>query len=340
MLMAAGLGTRLRPFTELEPKALLPLLGVPMAQFALDAAVAAGVDRVVANVHHLADRAIAGLHALERGGAELIVSDESQELLGSAGGLRHAAPAFRAGEPFFLLNADVLCDVDLAALGRAHSRLRARHGVSVTLTVFERPPLEPGETQREAYREILFDPSVGLVSGLGAKALGRPYFVGAAVVEPDALSAVPASGPAEFVPTVLEPAIRDKRAGVYFARGRWHDVGSPALWQQAHLALIAALETGRLSRAWRTRLEKGNRRIAPQTWVSASAPGRLLKSARWAGPSYWNALHDQTALPPAELGPRAVLYGTAQGISHGPSLSEGIGYRGVWTSLQASSLPG
>jgi mannose-1-phosphate guanylyltransferase len=339
MLMAAGLGTRLRPFTELEPKALLPLLGVPMAQFALDAASAAGVDRVVANVHHLADRAGSGLRALELGGAALELSDESGELLGSAGGLRQAAPKFRAGEPFFVLNADVLCDVDLAALARAHRRLRERHGARITLTVFERPPLEPGETQREAYREILLDPTTGLITGLGEKAVGRPYFVGAAVIEPEALAEIPPNGPAEFVPSILLPAIRDGKAGAYFTQGRWHDVGSPALWLQTHVALLRALETGRLPRPWRTRLESGNRRIAPETWVSLRAPGRLIRTARWSGPAYWNPLHDQTALPPESLGPGAVLYGTAQGIAQGGTLSDGIGFRGLWSSLQPSSRP-
>jgi mannose-1-phosphate guanylyltransferase len=336
MLMAAGLGTRLRPFTDLEPKALLPLIGVPMAQFALDAAASAGVERVVANVHHLSERAGAGLKALDLRGAELVVSDESAELLGSAGGLRHAAPHFKPDEPFFLLNADVLCDVDLNRLARAHRRLRAQSGVRVTLTVFERPPLEPGEIQREAYREILFDRESGILTGLGQKAIGRPYFVGAAVIEPEALSEIPAHGPAEFVPTLLEPAIRDGRAGVYFAQGRWHDVGSPALWLQAHTALLKALETGRLSREWRTRIEKSNRRIAPEAWVSLSSPSRLLATSRWAGPSYWSPLHDQTALPPLDFGPRAVLYGTAQGLGSTGPLSGGIGYRGVWTSLQSS----
>jgi len=225
MLMAAGLGTRLRPFTTLEPKALLPLMGVPMAQFAIDAAVAAGVKRIVANVHHHAEQTRAGLEQLERGDAQLRISDESNELLGSAGGLRQALREFRADEPFYLLNADVLCDLDLKALARTHRRLRDRHGVRMTLAIFPQPPLEPGERQSEAYREILFDGSRGLVTGLGEKAFGRPYFVGAAVIEPEALGDVPAQGPAEFVPTMLQPAITVGKAGVHLASGRWHDVG-------------------------------------------------------------------------------------------------------------------
>src|SRR4051812_48037749 len=108
MLMAAGLGTRLRPFTDRYSKPMLPLLGSPMAAFAYDAVRAAGVEKVVANVHHLAAATEAGLFALrEPGGPRIEISDESSLLLGSAGGLRQAAP--KLGGPFFLVNGDVLC---------------------------------------------------------------------------------------------------------------------------------------------------------------------------------------------------------------------------------------
>jgi NDP-sugar pyrophosphorylase family protein len=337
MLMAAGLGTRLKPFTDMEPKALLPLMGVPMAQFALDALTHAGVGRIVANVHHHAERARAGLEALDRGQAELIVSDESAELLGSSGGLRLAAPHFE-GKPFFLLNADVLCNVDLAALARTHEKLRARHGVRLTLTVFPKPPTGPSGIQREKYREILLDPERGLVTGLGEHTIGRPYFVGAAVIEQDALGEIPAAGPGEFVPTVLLPAIRAQKAGVFLAKGNWHDVGSPALWLEAHLSMLRALETGRLSRSWRARLEKDNRRVASEVWVSKDAKGRAIRTARWAGPAYWSPQRDSTANAPLSFGPDAVLYGPAQGV--GTELNSGIGFRGVWSGVPTSSRPG
>src|SRR4051794_13663614 len=103
MLMAAGRGTRLRPFTDLAPKPLLPLLGVPMAQFAVDALAQAGVPRIVANIHHHAAATRAGFAALDLAGTELVFSDESAELLGSAGGIQKASPLLGEG-PFFLMN--------------------------------------------------------------------------------------------------------------------------------------------------------------------------------------------------------------------------------------------
>src|SRR4051812_25270596 len=110
MVMAAGLGIRLRPFTEATTKALLPLMGIPMAQFAMDTLIGCGVGTIVANVHHHSIRARTGLMALDYQGASLKVSDESHHLLGSAGGIRHALDNLGQG-PFFLANADVLCDV-------------------------------------------------------------------------------------------------------------------------------------------------------------------------------------------------------------------------------------
>ena len=265
MLMAAGLGTRLRPFTDQVPKALLPVMGVPMAQFALDSLARAGVTRVVANVHHLAPIARAGLLALERPASmEIIISDESGLLLGSAGGLREALPYF-GGEPFYLVNADVICDVDLAALGRAHLRRRTQWGAALTLAVCPQAP--PGS----AYREILVDPAEGRVIGFAPHAHERPFFIGSAVIEPDALARVPREGAAEFVPTILEPAIAEGRACAALTRPRWHDVGSPALWLDAHLALIEALETGALSRGLRERIESRARRLADRVWGEIGA---------------------------------------------------------------------
>lgn len=320
MIMAAGLGTRLRPFTGVEPKAFLPLMGVPMAQFAVDAASGAGAERVVLNFHHLAGKATSAAGGLDLGGMRLTLSDESDELLGSAGGIRKALPHF-GDDPFFLLNADVLCGIDLGALARRHARLRASHGVSMTLAVFRSGP------RGGKYREILLDPSASLVRGLGELQSGRPFFVGAAVLETEALRNVPLSGPAEFVPTVLEPAIRERKAAYFLADGLWYDVGSPELWFRAHLELMELLETGRLPSAWRARVETVNRRIAPGLWVSKNA-ARPVRSADWAGPAYWNPWREASAEAPRELGPRAVLYGSTSGARR-----DGIGFGGAWVSV-------
>ncbi len=323
MLMAAGLGTRLRPFTNTQPKALFPVLGVPIAQFALDAMARAGVAKVVANVHHHAEATRQGIAQLDRGRADLLVSDESALLLGSAGGIKKARPHF-GREPFFLINADVLCDIDLSALAHTHARLRDRWGVTMTLAIFERGP----STGR--YREIYLDRDRGLICGFGELATARPFFIGSAVIEPEALALVPEGQPGEFVPLMLDPAIKAGRAGFHSCSGVWKDIGAPSLWLDAHLHLLRGLETGRIDPGWRKRLEVGNHRVAHELWVSNASP-RGFRSVDWTGPAYWDGSGIRSArMAPAALGPGAVVYGAVPASGR---LAAGIGYQGAWVGV-------
>ena len=85
MVLAAGLGTRLRPITDTMPKPLVPVAGKAMIDYGLDALAAAGVKRAVVNVHHFADQMIA--HLAGRTAPEIILSDETDQLMNSGGGL-------------------------------------------------------------------------------------------------------------------------------------------------------------------------------------------------------------------------------------------------------------
>jgi NDP-sugar pyrophosphorylase family protein len=310
MLMTAGLGTRLRPFTELLPKPLLPVLGVPMAQFAVDLLVNAGVRSVVANVHHLPGKAVSGLQALEWGGARLQISDESRLLLGSAGGLRQALPMLDE-RPFFLLNADVLGAVDLQALAHRHQNLRRQRGVKLTMALLPLPPTDV------KYSSLSISES-GLITGWNPPATqSGALYVGAAIIEPEAISHLPAGEPSEFVPQILKPAIAQNQAGYFLMNGLWFDIGDPQAWLETHLSLIDALETGDLPQLWRKRIERVSRRIGPRFWASHRT--ELSQRARLrevVGPAYWDSRGEsQDAC--STLGPRAVCYGgiPAPGLS-------------------------
>lgn len=286
MLMAAGLGTRLRPFTDRTPKALIPVLGIPVAQFAIDALAQAGVHRVVANVHHLADRAIMGLHGLDCARLDLAISDERETLLGSGGGIREALPLLGEGA-FFLVNADVLSDVDLRRLAYRHLKLRRQWNVSMTLALFERAP------SGGKYREVRVDAAGERIVGLGQLESERPFFIGAAVIESEAVAGL-ARGPSEFVPMILEPAIRAGRAGAWVTQGRWHDVGDPHSWLSTQLELARGLRTGRIPTSWRRRIE------------STQASRRLV----------------------IDVEQRRVIYPDAESVA--PMEGAGIGYGGQW----------
>lgn len=326
--MAAGLGTRLRPFTDLAPKPLLPVMGVPMAQYGIDAMVSAGVSELVANIHHLPDIAARGLGGLDLQGARLGISDERELLLGSAGGLRKALGLLGDREPFFLVNGDVLCDVDLRKLAARHLALRRQWGVTLTLALFPRGPAGA------RYREIGIDPLTGMVRQLGNLEEGRPFFVGVAVIEPEALAHLPEGRPLEFVPEILAPAIASGRAGAYMTEGRWHDIGSSALWLGTHLSLLDAMETGAVSPVWRKRIEKASRRSGDRAWVSRGAKGA---PTALFGPAYLGdaptRARQEDAHWPRGLGPGAVLYGPMAGAGE---LAAGIGYDGLWFPLPAA----
>jgi N-acetyl-alpha-D-muramate 1-phosphate uridylyltransferase len=336
MLMSAGLGTRLRPFTDEVSKALMPVLGVPAAQFAVSALAEAGVGKIVANVHHLAEKTRTGLLSLELGQAELRISDEEGLLMGSAGGLRKGLPLLGGSggaEPFFWLNGDVICDIDLRRLALHHARLRARFGVTITLALYSRSPTG------EAYREIVFDPRTDLVTGFGKPEVDRPFFVSVAVIEPEALKDVPDASPSEFLPQILSPAIAQRKAGAFLTQGVWHDIGSPGQWLRTHLGFLQGLESGALPKSWRGLVERRAARIGEQAWVSRDRRfSRKFPTSEWVGPCYWGDDGFKDAGFPRFLGPRAVVYGDALDSPYEGGgrerLTEGIGFRGDWVGVK------
>ena len=104
MLLAAGLGTRMRPITNTIPKPLVKIAGVTMADRALDLLEAAGVTRVVVNVHYLAEQMEA--HLAQRGHPDILISDERAELLDSGGGLKKGFGLLSPG-PVLIMNSDL-----------------------------------------------------------------------------------------------------------------------------------------------------------------------------------------------------------------------------------------
>ena len=103
MILAAGLGQRMRPITERIPKPLIEVAGRRLIDRAVDRLVAAGVTRIVVNAHHLADQIEAW--ARSRRDVAITVSDERDELLDTSGGIARAL-AMLGREPFFVMNSD------------------------------------------------------------------------------------------------------------------------------------------------------------------------------------------------------------------------------------------
>ena len=120
MILAAGLGTRLKPLTDTMPKALVEVGGKPLLDRIILRLREQGYQRFVVNVHHFADQI--EQHLTEQGnyGVQVLVSDERAELLETGGALKHAARLFDEDEPILIHNVDVLDNVDYAWFRRQH----------------------------------------------------------------------------------------------------------------------------------------------------------------------------------------------------------------------------
>lgn len=110
MVLAAGLGLRMRPVSETRPKPLVTVAGRTLIDHVLDRLIAAGIERIVVNIHYRAEMIREVL--AHRKEAEICISDETRELLDTGGGIAKALPYFE-GEPFFTHNADSLWSVGL-----------------------------------------------------------------------------------------------------------------------------------------------------------------------------------------------------------------------------------
>lgn len=148
-VLAAGLGTRLKPWTLKHPKALAPVGGIPMLERVIVSLREQGFDRILVNVHHFADQIVDFLSGRDFG-IDVAVSDESELLLDTGGALLHAAGWLCADEqPFLIHNVDILSNADLAGLMKAH----AESDADATLLV----------SDRDSSRRLYFDRGMNLV---------------------------------------------------------------------------------------------------------------------------------------------------------------------------------
>ncbi len=113
MIFAAGLGTRLKPLTDTMPKALVRVGGEPLIKRVIMNLAAAGVERIVVNVHHFAGQIIDYLKDNDNFGLDIRISDETDGLLETGGGIKKAAPLFDPADPILIHNVDILSNVDL-----------------------------------------------------------------------------------------------------------------------------------------------------------------------------------------------------------------------------------
>ncbi|MDE6342938.1 MAG: NTP transferase domain-containing protein [Muribaculaceae bacterium] len=144
MILCAGLGTRLKPWTLSHPKALVPVGGEPMLKRVSSSLMNQGFDTQIINVHHFADQVIDYVAAGSLGGVDVKISDESELLLDTGGGILNASGMLAADDaPFLVHNVDILSNADLRRLYETH----VASGRDVTLLV----------SDRDSSRKLVFD---------------------------------------------------------------------------------------------------------------------------------------------------------------------------------------
>jgi len=134
LILAAGLGTRLKPITDNKPKALVEINGKTLLQHTIERLKLSGVNDIIVNVHHFAQDVIDYLKANNNFGANISISDERDLLLDTGGGIKNATWFFDCGSPFLVHNVDVISDIDLRKFYKTHEESK----VLVSLAVRER----------------------------------------------------------------------------------------------------------------------------------------------------------------------------------------------------------
>lgn len=231
MVLAAGLGKRMRPITETMPKPLVRVAGKTLLDWALDCLSEAGVARAVVNVHYFPEQI--ETHVAARRHPKVTISDERDELLDSAGGIIKALP-FLGPSPFFIVNADTFwidgAKRNLEALGLAWDP--ARMDILLMLADMQSATGHSGNSDFLLGADGQLARSAGALEGL--------IYAGAAVVHPrifEGAAAVPQS-----LNLYFDRAIAAGRLFGMRMDGRWITVGTPDAIPAAEAAVAAALE--------------------------------------------------------------------------------------------------
>ncbi len=234
MILAAGLGTRLRPLTDDLPKPLLPLAGQPLLVWNLLLLRLYGVREVIINLHYLGDLIQAAIGDGARFGVRVSYSHEPA-LLGTGGGIKQVEPFFE-GAPFLVLNGDTVVDVDLGALMEFH---RNRNGL-VTMVLRADP-------DAERWGPVALGPRQQVLringNGRAGPAEAIRMFAGVHVVHPRALRTLPSGKPSSIIEGYVAEILAGEAVYGYEMTGYWSDVGTP----ERYRAVQEDVRVGRLS---------------------------------------------------------------------------------------------
>ena len=224
MILAAGLGTRLKPFTEQHPKALAIVNGRSLLQRNIEYLASFGITDVIVNVHHFPDQITDAIKKDNGFGSRITISDEKDEVLETGGGLMKAEKFLADSDPFVLMNVDILTDLDIGKMIEQHISTKAL----VTLAV----------TNRKTSRYFLFN-DIGTLCGwknikTGEQKISKEAnkyfskaFSGIHIISPSIFSLIKMQGKFSMVDVYLQLCKTHTITGFDHSTTKFIDVGRP-----------------------------------------------------------------------------------------------------------------
>ncbi|MFC1862409.1 sugar phosphate nucleotidyltransferase [Thermodesulfobacteriota bacterium] len=211
MILAAGLGTRLRPLTEYKPKALVPIVNIPIINRAINYLKSYGVSSIVVNAHHRHNQLCKYLGNGRQLDLDIDVRIEP-EILGTGGGLKNTED-FWDNEPFIVINSDILTDINLE-LAYGHHK---ESGSLATLILHDREP----------FNQVKINSNNELTDISQKNLTDRLAFTGIHIIEPDLLSYIPGNGYSGIVSIYRHLITSKESISAYISEKHyWRDIGS------------------------------------------------------------------------------------------------------------------
>lgn len=231
-ILAAGLGTRLQPYTENTPKALVRLNNKPLLQHIIEKFIRYGIHDFVINIHHFGNQIIDFLEKHNDFDCNIKISDERKQLLDTGGGLKFAQPYLDTCDFFFMHNVDIISNIDLLELYKTHIEYKALATLAIR--------------NRKTSRYLLFNKKNKLIGWENTKTgelikinneeKSTPFgFSGIQVLSKEIFNQLPVISKYSITPEYIKLAKKFNISGYNHTNDVWYDVGKPEQLEEAEI---------------------------------------------------------------------------------------------------------
>ncbi len=234
MILAAGLGTRLRPLTNDRPKALVEVGGTTLLEHNLNRLISFGFNKIVINIHHFPDM-VKDFVKSRKFDSEILFSDEREQLMDTGGALKKAEPLFSGREPVLIHNVDILTTLDLGQIYRNYLETNILAMLLVSSRNTARQLLFDTDNQLAGWKNAATDETLWSEQPIaGAIPLA---FSGIHIISPELFHLLPDARPYPIIPEYLKLAKQHKILAYKHLEEQWLDVGKPETLKKAEIFL-------------------------------------------------------------------------------------------------------